>query len=407
MMEDKVRDNYFRGLVFALVLFLLPTGLTGCTSTEAVDITRRSIIVAIGLDKLEDDNLELTLQVVNPGGLGISEEDGAVNIEPMWIKSTKGKTIFEATRSQLGAISRRPYYNHVQVLVICDELAREGIRDMLDFFARDSQARLSPKVIIAKGVKARDVVGAKSIMETIPAMHLNNILSNNEVNGFIPNLTIFDILKALTTDTYSIVVGSIEPTEEGGQVKIIKDISVKHVAVFNGDRLVGWLNKLEAKGLAYVKNQVRSMEIGVKDPFNRDNELLIEQRNSTRKIEMEFENKKPRALITIKGKGSIIEEFGDTDLMAEDKLEKIEKAVEETIKEDIEKVIYKAQKEFNSDILGLGDFAYKRHFKYWEEVRDQWQEIFCSMPIQVDVDFKIERTGLIGPPSSPNKSSIK
>lgn len=308
-------------LMAGLLISLVLASILGCTRVP--DITERGLVMAVGLDKAEDGEIELTLQVINPAGLGIVEEGSSETIQPIWINSTKGKTVFEATRHHLKTISRRPFYNHVQVFVIGEELAREGIRNILDFFSRNSEARLSPKVIIARGTTAKNIVSAKSIMEMVPAMHLKNILENNKESGFVPDLTIFDVLRDLDDNILNVTIGGAKFKDN--KTGSIKDLLIEDTAVFNGDKLVGWLDPLETMGLAYIKNKINSIEIGIKDPINEENRLVIDQVHSNRKMHVKFEKDKPRAYIDIKADGIIIEQFGQTDLMAEKRLREIEK----------------------------------------------------------------------------------
>src|SRR5690554_5832235 len=160
--------------IYLWVIFLLfLLSISGCW--DNMDINERSFTSAIGLDKGEDSGVEISLQVIRPNIIRANQE-GGTSESAMWVSSTKGDTVFDAIREQLKTIHRKPFYSHLRVIIIGEELAKEGIRDVLDFFVRDHEVRITPKIIIAKGIKAKEIVSANSKLESIPALHLEGVL---------------------------------------------------------------------------------------------------------------------------------------------------------------------------------------------------------------------------------------
>lgn len=382
-------------MFFAILLLCM--SLIGCMSEQ--DLTHRTIVVGAGIDKAEDEEIELTLQLVNPSGLGL-DQGGGRNIQPIWVNSTKGKTVYEAAREQLKSVNRRPFYSHIQVLVISEELAREGIRDILDLFARDYEVRLNSSVLIARGTTAKKVISAKSTLENIPAIHLREVLEDNLYSGVIRNTNTFEVLKDINENVLNTTIGVVKFREgEGEEQDIIKSMEMEGTAIFKEDKLVGWLEKYETAGLLYIKNEIRDRVIGVKDPLNENKRVVIEQLRSNGKVRAKIENEKPKIHINIKAEGTIGEQQGENDLLMEKILKDLEREVANTIKEDIKKMVDIAQNQFQSDILGFGEEIRKRHLNYWIEIEDNWDEIFPEVPVEIDVEFRITRSGLTGPPS--------
>lgn len=361
------------------------------------DLTHRSIVVGIGLDKVENGEIELTLQIVNPSGLGMEQSGGAANKEPIWVNSTKGKTVYEAIREHQKTINRRPFYSHVQVMVIGEELAKEGIKDILDFFARDYEVRLNSSVIIARQTTAKQILSSKTIMEVTPSTHLKNILEGNRHTAVIRNINTFEVLSDINENMLNTTIGVVK-FKEGDKEEEIKNMELEGTAVFKGDKLVGWLEKYETIGLLYIKNEVHSIVIGIKDPLNEKNRVVIDQLRSNGKIDIKIENGKPEVHIIIKGEGTIGEQHGNNNLLTEKLLKELEKEVENTIKQDITKTVDIAQKNFESDILGFGEKLHKKHLEYWREIESDWPEMFPETPVKISVEFKIKRSGLTGPP---------
>ena len=58
-------------------------------------------------------------------------------------------------------MSRLIYVAHSQALIMSEDLARNGVRDSLDFFARAAEARMTVYVFVAEGK-------AKAILDVEP-----------------------------------------------------------------------------------------------------------------------------------------------------------------------------------------------------------------------------------------------
>ncbi|GAA3314972.1 hypothetical protein GCM10020331_008860 [Ectobacillus funiculus] len=57
----------------------------------------------------------------------------------------------------------------MQLLVIGEAVAKEGIQEVFDFFDRDSEARLTTKVLVTRDVEAGAMLKILTPLESIPA----------------------------------------------------------------------------------------------------------------------------------------------------------------------------------------------------------------------------------------------
>ena len=77
------------------------------------------------------------MQIVNPGEVA-SNECGLVDIvPPVTVFSATETTTLEAVRKISTAAPRQIFPSHLRILVIGEQLAREGIADLLDGLLRD------------------------------------------------------------------------------------------------------------------------------------------------------------------------------------------------------------------------------------------------------------------------------
>ena len=76
-------------------------------------------------------------------------------------------------------------------------------------------------------------------------------------------------------------------------------------------------------------------------------------------------------------------------------IEEMEKVLEEDVKKEIQSIIKKIQKTYKADVIGIGEHLSKFEPKKWREIKDDWDNIFPDINIDVSVDVKIRRIGLI------------
>lgn len=75
-------------------------------------------------------------------------------------------------------------------------------------------------------------------------------------------------------------------------------------------------------------------------------------------------------------------------------MEDMEKAVNEYIESEISGTLDRLQKDYNADAIGILEYLYKFHPKIYNEVEEDWDSIFPTIDIDVEVDVKIRRRGL-------------
>ena len=68
-----------------------------------------------------------------------------------------------------------------------------------DSFIRDHEVRVTPKVIITKGIKAEEIISADSKLENIPALHLEGVLENNVSEAKTRDVSIIDVIHDLSS----------------------------------------------------------------------------------------------------------------------------------------------------------------------------------------------------------------
>lgn len=376
-------------IIFNIVIF------SACWDNK--DLTEKAFVTAVGVDRTSEGKVQLTLQIVKPTIVKAGEQ-GAPQEEAFWVFTTTGDTIFEAAKNQMLTVNRKPFYNHAELMVIGEEFARNGIMEALDFWERNHEPRLGADIIVAKGTIAEEILKAKSDLEKIPSMHIKSILENNKALAKIKKVTIIDVLKQLIQPGLSPAIGAIEIARKEKEQKI-ENMKIDSTAVFKGDKLIGYINTAQTRGLLFIQDEVKNAVYNIDNPLDESKKVAIEISNSNGKIDVEIVDGKLVLLIEVKAIGNIADQQGNGDLTTKEIFKKLSKQTEKVIKKDIQDVVNIAQKKYKSDIFGFGEVVYKKHLNYWKQVKDDWSDIFSNAPVEIKVEVKMRGTGIIGKPS--------
>ena len=113
-----------------IIILLIPLLLlTGCYDYR--ELSDLAIITAVSIDKV-DDNLEVAIQVVNPK----KEQDTTSTNEPDFVTYTSSaKTVQEALRKVVNDSPAKLYVSHMEILIISEEVAKNHLNEILDFFS--------------------------------------------------------------------------------------------------------------------------------------------------------------------------------------------------------------------------------------------------------------------------------
>ena len=114
------------------IFFLIPIFfvLSGCyDSKEPNDI---AYVVALGIDSAEDENYEFTIQFAKTTQIsgGASQEGGKEGSNILEIISVKAPTVYSGINVANQVVSKRFTLAHTKLIVISDEIAKEGVRNL-------------------------------------------------------------------------------------------------------------------------------------------------------------------------------------------------------------------------------------------------------------------------------------
>ena len=185
---------------------------------------------------------------------------------------------------------------------------------------------------------------------------------------------------------------------EGATIDNILEITspvqlrIDHLAVFNGDELVGFLDEDEAQFYNVLLGI--SKRYALKARIDEEYYVAAEVTDVSSKIETNIE--KNKATINIEITAMIVENTYPIDLTTQDNLDIMSEHLQKQFENDIDSLINRIQTEFKTDVLGIGGRAYYDEHKLWTQKEGYWSEIFPDIDIKINIDFKIDSVGEIG-----------
>ena len=403
----------YKKLILILNLIFILFLLTSCISGN--ELEELGIVVAIGVDR-EDGKVIITNEVIDPStqenSKSANTDDSTVFVQGM------GNTIEEAVVDIRTTFDRELYYAHNYVVIIGEEVAKEGFGSYMDVLTRSDEQREKAYLVIAKELNAYEIMGGRRGIGASSGQNIEHIIEKEIKNGRGVSMTIYKFFKehykenqGIILDTASIVrKPEVDKSKTGSDFEVI---CIEGGSVVNGDQLIGHLTGDEMLGFNFIQGDVSSGIVSFKLPekFVEDNQHTnIDSKESSFRV---LKTKTTKELKIIDGKlylhidvvtrGDLTEVNQSLDISQLEVSNEIEEVCAKEIESMISRTIDKAQKEINKDIFDLGSLFHRKYPKLWKEYKDNWDNIFENLNYTVDVEVKIPDTGLTNAPPSIRK----
>lgn len=429
-------------LIFPIV-FCVPL-LSSCYDyKEPNDI---SYIAAIGIDETDSEGIyNYTLQFVRPSEIsGGSSEEGGSGEDTISLINVDAPSIYAAIALGNHVVSKSFTLSHTKLIVISDKLAKKTITPLLDSIGRSSDIRPTVIMCVSNGDAKDYLESVNPVIEINPVKYYRLIFEDPNASYF-PKSNAKELYVNLKTGIKQSVVPLVgvaadNKTEENpdnkssqnsdenkqkentkgdiktndkqifinksgfeynmknyiaGELDIEKENLSETIggAVFKNDKMIGILSNIESELYNILTGEYRngySVIYSEKSPQIPVTVQIEQPQKPSVKINLEENHPKISIKISLEGNlKSVSENFPiEKDLM------EFETSSAKYVEAALNKFLKKTTTEFNSDIVGFGNYA-KRHFLTYDDFNDyQWNEKYKNAEFDVSVDFQVRRTGL-------------
>ncbi|UUV27387.1 MULTISPECIES: Ger(x)C family spore germination protein [Lysinibacillus] len=381
-------------IIFSLIFLILI--LSGCWSKR--ELNELALVAALGID-LVDDEYVISAQVIDPSQ--VSSKQSTSGHAPVVTYHAKGKTVFEAIRKILALSPRKLYFAHLQLVVMGEELAKNGLRDTVDFLGRDQEIRNDFTVIVSQQATAKDVLNVLTPIEKIPANKmLNSLKVMQDAWGSTLEVDIEDLVTKLGVNDQFFVLSAIEVLGEKSlgidqtnveRIETPVKLKFTGLAIFKEDKLLGYLDEYDSKSLNYLNNQIKSTIEIISCPSK--GELSTEITQSKTKTKGVIIDGKPTIQINMNVVQNVAEVNCDIDLTTLKTIDWINNQTEEHIQKNVEKVLNTLQENYQADVLGFGEAIHRADPKEWKKIKNDWHAIYPDLEVTVKVNVNTQGLG--------------
>jgi len=138
-------------------------------------------------------------------------------------------------------------------------------------------------------------------------------------------------------------------------------------------------------------------------PGEEDKTVTLEILRSKTKLKPSISDEQIFITVEINEESNLVETTAILDLTKPETINKLEKLQAEAIRKEVEMALDQAQQEYGVDVFGFGEELHRQYPQQWKEMKNNWADIFPTVQVEVQVEAKIRRTGLITKPVEPKQ----
>ncbi len=374
-----------------------------CSSiyTNYKEIEQLQVIQTMGLDYLSG-GISLSLATAfDPKAL-----DGPARL---FSDAPTITTAFERIRKY--SFEEELFFAHINSLLLGEEAARQGLDSYLMYICRSPDIRIDIPVFVVKGGSAREAVlnvgntinGISEVMRSV-----KQTLEWRGDGGVTRTADVVHDLRrhgsalicALEYSAASEISGSVtdgdgalSPSDTNPEQSLAStDRTLAYVgyAIIRDGRLCEYIDREQAIGVAFLKNQVRICDVIVQDRQGNNVTLEIDKGSSDIRPEWAEDGSLSGFQVDTKVEASIVE-LSSGNLNGGESLEYVQLALEKTVSQYISQVLMLSRK-YRSDFLGLGSRIEMKDAEKYRALTTDFDQLLPELEIRINVSGHLRHT---------------
>lgn len=338
-----------------------------------------------------------------------------------WVVGVQARTLSEAQEEMARLSPRLPFWAHVRLVVIGEELARTGVARLLDPVARDREFRITPWVTVARDAPAHRLLELPSPLNAISSEGIVRLLQSQSFQtASVRAVRIRDMVIDLMEPGVDPVAPALSfekpvppdraliPSQEPGPPAFPV---TRGTAVFRGDRLVGWLDPAETTALNLLRGESHPFTLTARCPEGPGEasvhfiRALVRRRlqqpggSSSRQAQDQGRAAVgapplPEILLDISADGNLKAATCRPPLGSAQR-PKLEQELARQLTRQLQGVVDRLHRELRADAAGFGQMIARADPSLWEHLRPLWPELLPHLPVRIQVEARVRRTGLL------------
>lgn len=400
--------------------------LNGCWDRREVE--NLGLVQALGLD-LEPATRKVivTTMIAIPSKLGGQGGGGGGEGPGVTVVSMKAPSIYEGFNLINTTINREISLQQTQLLVIGESIAKHDLKPLVDNLVRFRDSRRSLLLFVCRG-KAADILQFQPKLEQNPAEYLYDLVNLSQRTGMFPKVTLNDFMnsyEAYTQENFTPLLAPYTPPEEaetkpdqsggesappaegkstGGEKASKKpsDIQLIGTAVFKDRKLKGNLDLYETQAFQIIINRFGQAFITIPDPLQKGMNVAV-RLFSASAPQIKYNRNAGVDQFSFKTslEADIVSIQSGINYSDPQKGNILARKIALTLRNRLQKVIRKAQTDFQSDIFGFGVKVRDTMLTTQEWEAYHWPQKFPAAQFKVQVKVAIRRIGVQFQPPQP------
>lgn len=361
-----------------LLLCLVLTGCSGNLLPDSQDITRVELMRTLALDKGEEKPLLVTVSSAVKAGT-----EGSEPLPPV-VLSEEGATVYGACLSIRTQGDGYVSYGAVNQCLVSEEAVEEGLSDLLAFLKQDYEMRMDTKLFLASGRPAGDFLEQMATDKSSATDRLESISRDYKLESEGWVVTVRQALIDLA-DNGCALLPVIELTEGEDEM----EIEARGMAWISNDQVQEHLCDEEARAAAILTGMA---EDGVVEVTMSNGDVAGLSLTS---LTCAWEPVWQEGVLTgigcqMSAKADIAEMQGASDLLDQDVVEELERALSADLQGQVEGVLNKVQ-EAEVDVFHLRRQMRLQCASKSALIEENWDEWYTNLALSVNVVSNVER----------------
>ena len=400
-----------------IICFILCTAmiltLPGCWSRK--EPKTLAIVNSAIYDYKEGEGYQIITELMNPSAMGGANVGDGSGKSPNITAISVGPSIPEALRNASESIERALFGGNNKVRFFSERFAKRDMAPLLDYLLRDFLTDENPLMVVIKGNDPQKVYSCKLGLSSTVGSYIDS-LSETQPDVLATSVFVdtLDFIKDYYDEEIQPVAGVAQLVEceakgsgnqgstqggQGSQNGSEKEYRILYegLAAFKDNKLIGYLNALEARAYNIITNNLHTTPISI--PSGNDYSV-VSIKGSKAELKTTVEGDQFTIDIQVKVNSSLIQEGGSIDISKQEPLKTVEERLNKLLSAQIEATVQKVQTEFQSDIFGFGKAVHAQHPEKWKEIKENWDDYFSKAAVKISVESSVNRTGQIKQPFS-------
>jgi germination protein, ger(x)C family len=374
------------------LILLLPL-LSGCYNYR--ELNELGITTAVSID-YKDNNFYVIAEVINP----IKQQDASSsNNSPFINYNSSSSSLQDAFRKVVLESPRQLYAAQLEIIVLSEEVVNNHLEEVLEYFARDPEARTEIKIIVAKTEDSTKAITLQTLLTSLSSSNIIKSLDlQSKVLGMSYPVTLNELLNMYIDPYLEVVLPSMTlygNYEIGDEKENITTSSPKAIVKIDGstitkdNKILGYLDLEESKILNLINGKLKETII----KMNYYDGYIIFEPNRI-KVSRELDIKNNIIKINISGYSKTKEIQSNIDLKDPKEVEKLNKALNMELEKKITDTFNSIREKYSTDVFGFQELYYRTNYKYFKENCTNWYEdIYPKIKLEVKANVRLYEKG--------------